>query len=433
MKVVDSPNIMISASVLIVGAGPAGLAAAAAAAQHAKSILIIDENCEAGGQIWRRDVKKHHPQAWNIYSGLLNQSHIQFLFGTRIIAVVDKNSLLVETPDGAKRVDWEKLILCSGARELLLPFPGWTLPGVTGAGGLQALIKSGADLKGKRVVIAGTGPLLLSVAASVKQARGEVVVIAECRSFIDLLKFTLALFATHRKKFWQAIGLMWKIKPWHYRHSAKVTEAHGEQELQSVTLSHSGRHTQIACDLIACGYGLRANLELAELLQCQIQNGAVVVDHVQSTSRTDVWAAGEITGIGGVDKSLIEGRIAGYSAVSISIDEADNVQRKQAVAFAALLQLAFPIDASLRALCKPDTLVCRCEDVTAKELENFSDCRTAKLMTRVGMGACQGRICGAACQFLYGWETPDARQPVFPAKAASLALLADTPFDRKSE
>ncbi|MFC5397691.1 NAD(P)/FAD-dependent oxidoreductase [Undibacterium jejuense] len=428
MKVRDGGTKEIFASLLIIGAGPAGLAAALAAAHHAKSVVIIDENAEAGGQIWRHDSQQVHSPAAQLKAKLLTYPHVQFVFGARVIAMVEQCCLLIETSEGAQQLRWEKLILCNGARELLLPFPGWTLPGVTGAGGLQAMIKSGADVKGKRVVIAGTGPLLLSVAASVKKAQGHIVAIVEQRSAKELLGFSRQLFSAHRSKFWQALGLISIINPLRYRHSAVVTAAHGDRQLHAVTLVQAGKQEEISCDLLACGFGLRANVELAELLQCQVQDGLVVVDAQQRTSRENIWAAGEITGIGGVEKALIEGRIAGLSATNDVVTAVDALHREDAYSFATLLNQTFSVDTSLRKLCKPDTLVCRCEDVAAQDLAPFTDWRTAKLMTRAGMGACQGRICGAACQFLYEWDTPEARQPVFPAKAASLALLAEKKF-----
>ena len=425
MKVRDTSVRQINTSLLIIGAGPAGLAAALAAADQVNSIIILDENSEAGGQIWRGDSAQSHSPVTQLRTTLSAYPHVQFIFSTRVIAFVEDQCLLIETPVGAQQLRWEKLVLCTGARELLLPFSGWTLPGVTGAGGLQALIKSGANLKGKRVVIAGTGPLLLSVAASVIKAQGHLVAIIEQRSAKDLLGFSRQLFSVHRPKFWQAMSLFRLINPLRYRHSAVVTVAHGDRQLRAVTVVQSGKQEEISCDLLACGFGLRANVELAELLQCQIQDGTVVVDAQQRTNRKNIWAAGEITGIGGVEKALIEGRIAGLAVTTRIAKEVDLAQRQHAYSFAKLLQQTFSVDTRLRKLCKPDTLVCRCEDVAARDLAPLTDWRTAKLMTRAGMGACQGRICGAACQFLYGWDTPEARQPVFPAKAASLALLAE--------
>lgn len=429
MSVADRICDEIVASVLIVGAGPAGLAAAAAAAPNAKNVLILDENSEAGGQIWRRGVDPSNTQGWALYSQLVAQPHVQWLSGSRIIAVIANNRLLVETPDGPRIIQWQKMILCTGARELILPFPGWTLPGVTGAGGLQALIKSGANLKGRRVVIAGTGPLLLSVAASVKQAQGKVVAVVEYRSAAALRQFFYALLSGHQQKLWQAVGLLWAMKPWRYRLSSVVSAAQGISEVTSVIIQKGDKSEEIACDLLACGFGLRTNLELATLLRCQLRDGAIAVDEQQRTSQQNIWAAGEVTGIGGVDKALIEGRIAGLDATGYRATDKEAKLREKAWMFTGTLQKTFNLDVRLRQLCQADTLVCRCEDVPARELEKFADWRTAKLMTRVGMGACQGRICGVACEFLYDWQTPEARQPVFPAKASSLALLADLPPD----
>ena len=414
-----------STDLLIIGAGPAGLAAALAAARDTSSITIIDENQAAGGQIWRGGPGKwRDSRAQQLWQQLATQQHVRLVYGVRIIAATDSHEFLLETPDGAQKLRWNKLILCSGARELLLPFPGWTLPGVTGAGGLQALIKGGMPVAGRRVVIAGSGPLLLAVADTVRRAGGEVLTIAENKGSMELLDFFANLLTAHRGKLKQALQLFWGLKTVYYRHAATVLKAHGDHRLRSVSISHKGRQVELECDLLACGFGLLPNLEIASLLACAIENGSVQVDAAQRASRPDVWAAGEACGIGGVDKALAEGRIAGLAASGQSLTESDLSARTEARRFASLLNTRFALDPGLRNLPKPDTLVCRCEDVSARQLTRHTDWRTAKLMTRAGMGACQGRICGGACQFLYNWEAPGLRQPVFPTKTSTLAALS---------
>jgi len=414
-----------STDILIIGSGPAGLAAALAAAELSSTVTVIDENPAPGGQIWRggpgawRDKRAH--ELWQALANCLN---VRIQYGVRIVATPADKEFLLETADGAQKLSWNKLIICSGARELLLPFPGWTLPGVTGAGGLQALIKGGMPVNGKRVAVAGSGPLLLAVAETVIRAGGQVVSIIETKSSQNLIKFFLALLKSHRGKLVQSLKLFWQLKRVRYRHDARVVKAHGEQRLLGISLEHGNKKIDLSCDLLACGFGLLTNLEIGILLGCEIKDGSIVVDDNQASTRADVWVAGEACGIGGVDKALAEGHIAGLAAIGQVAKQDDIARRTRARHFADLLKKSFATDDGLRKLCKSDTLVCRCEDVSARQLREHSDWRTAKLMTRAGMGACQGRICGAACQFMFGWDAPGLRQPVFPTKTSTLAALS---------
>ncbi|MFZ6756415.1 FAD-dependent oxidoreductase [Undibacterium sp. Ji50W] len=413
-----------STDVLIVGAGPAGLAAALAATAQAGMVTVIDENPAPGGQIWRGGSGQwRDSRAQALWDTLSQRANLRMVYGARIVARASEQEFLLETVDGAQKIRWQKLILCTGARELLLPFPGWTLPGVTGAGGLQALIKGGMPVNGKRVVIAGSGPLLLAVADTARRAGAKVIAIAEHRSTAELMRFLLTLLRQHRGKFLQAVKLFWHLKQIAYRHDARVIKANGEHQLSSVSLQHGSKILDLPCDFLACGFGLLPNLELGSLLACEFKDGSIQVDAQQASSQPAIWAAGEACGIGGVDKALAEGHIAGLAATGQAINAEALAMRDQARVFAALLNSSFATDEKWRHLCQPDTLVCRCEDVSAQQLALHGDWRSAKLMTRAGMGACQGRICGAACQFLFGWQAPDMRQPVFPVRVSTLAAM----------
>ncbi|MDQ1818121.1 FAD/NAD(P)-binding oxidoreductase [Massilia sp. CCM 9210] len=413
----------MSAPVIVLGAGPAGLAAAEAASASGQSVLLIDENSAPGGQIWRGG-----PQRWRderasrLWEALRARAHVTLLAGARVVAPAGPRALLLETADGALTQPWEKVIVCSGARELLLPFPGWTLPGVTGAGGLQALIKGGMPVAGKRVVVAGTGPLLLAVAATVREHGGEVVALLEHRASADLARFAARLALSHHGKLLQSLQLAARLRGVPYLRGASVLAAEGSGRIERVLLRQRGRDKAIDCDFLACGFGLTPSLELAALFGCAVEQGRVGVDGTQRTSVQGVWAAGESTGIGGVDKALAEGRIAGLDAVGGAPHARDLRARGTAQAFGALLAQSFAPLPSLRAMCTGSTIVCRCEDVLAADLAPHTGWRSAKLQTRAGMGPCQGRVCGSACSFLYGWEAPGLRQPVFPASAATLAL-----------
>jgi NADPH-dependent 2,4-dienoyl-CoA reductase/sulfur reductase-like enzyme len=419
---------------LIVGAGPAGMAAALAAANSGQQITIIDENPAVGGQIWRGG---SDPAARAMWSTLQRCANVRFMGGARVVASAGAHTGTGESPhvgngatprtlllDGGTMLAWQRLILCTGARELLLPFPGWTLPGVTGAGGLQALIKGGMPISGKHVVVAGTGPLLLAVADTVRRQGGQVAAIIEQRSTRQLAGFARQLALSHRGKLLQAARLMAGLAGIPYRHDATVTQAHGDTRLHSVTVVSQGQASHIDCDFLACGYGLLPNLELATMLGCHTDHGRALVDESQASSDPAIWAAGESTGIGGVDKALAEGRIAGLCASGQQPSSADVLTRTRAAAFGTLLACSFPLAPALRELCCPGTIVCRCEDVRSGQLAVHADWRSAKLQTRVGMGPCQGRVCGAACQFLYGWQGGSMRQPIFPTSAATLAECA---------
>ena len=151
----------VKLDIVIVGAGPAGLAAARSAAQSGAAVALVDDNPRAGGQIWRGGPQHSTHQAKELWDELQQMTKVQWFMQSRVVGAAGAAQLLLETPQQTFTLAYRKLILATGARERLLPFPGWTLPGVTGAGGLQALVKGGYPVQGKRVVVAGSGPLLL--------------------------------------------------------------------------------------------------------------------------------------------------------------------------------------------------------------------------------------------------------------------------------
>ena len=148
---------------LIVGAGPAGLAAAYRAANVGLRVAVVDDNPHAGGQIWRGEQNKPGSRDAQIWFERIRSANIRFLPGARIFQQTQPGQLLAETSSGITELSYTNLILATGARERFLPFPGWTLPNVMGAGGLQALVKTGLSIAGKRIVVAGSGPLLLAL------------------------------------------------------------------------------------------------------------------------------------------------------------------------------------------------------------------------------------------------------------------------------
>ncbi|EMH4032967.1 pyridine nucleotide-disulfide oxidoreductase [Klebsiella oxytoca] len=406
--------------VLIVGAGPAGMAAALAAAESGGQVRMIDDNPHPGGQIWRDGPQIALSETANRYrQAIATRENIALQSGCKLVAQCGAGRLAYEDAEGCGVIRYQKLILCNGARELLLPFPGWTLPGVTGAGGLQAQIKQGLTIHGERVVIAGSGPLLLAVANSVKQAGGEVVLVAEQAPLWRLAAFAGGLWRWPAK-LRQAFSLISR----RYCAGSRVPAALGQERLTSVRVNSGGKERTIACDRLACGFGLVANIELAMLLGCRIEQDAVAVDHWQQTSQAHIYAAGECTGIGGSELALIEGAIAGYAAIGQK-SKADSLaaQRRQWRRFATAVASTFALDERLSSLANPQTLLCRCEDVTLEQVRHQPDWNTAKLSSRCGMGACQGKICATAARQLLGWPLSPPRVPLTPVRAETLVAL----------
>jgi NADPH-dependent 2,4-dienoyl-CoA reductase/sulfur reductase-like enzyme len=411
--------------ILVVGAGPAGIAAACSASSAAK-VGLVDDNPTPGGQIWRGG----RPPTGDRLANWLNrlaEVKIERILGTQLVSAPEPNVLLAERNGTAVELHYDKLILATGARERFLPFPGWTLPNVVGAGGLQALLKAGLPVEGKRVVVAGSGPLLLSVAAYAQQRGAKVAVVAEQAAGLRVAAFGMQLLWLSPGKLSQGLGYRWLLRSARYLTGCWTTAAHGSTMIEAVTLQAGGRTWTEPCDILACGFGLVPNLELPSLLGCHIHDQAVVVNSRQESSIANVYCAGEITGVGGAELAVVEGQIAGLSAVG-KTNEASRyyAARSRGRRFAAILNRAFRLRDELRNLPDDDTFVCRCEDVTYKRLQGFSSWRTAKLHSRCGMGPCQGRVCGGAVEFLFGWKNESVRPPLLPASVGTLAYREET-------
>lgn len=416
--------------VLVVGAGPAGLAAARAAASHGARVGLIDAQARPGGQVWRHDIRRTAPRAARQAMAAL--ARVEWLARHSVVAA-EPQALRVEQPDGARLFRYDALVLATGARELLLPFPGWTLPGVTGAGGLQALAKQGWPVAGKRVLVSGSGPLLLAAAASLRAHGAQLLGIHEQAPTATVHAFARQLLHWPARAA-QAIGLRARLAGVAYRCGSFVRRADGDGHLQSVEVEGPDGVQRIECDLLATGYGLVPNIELAHLLGCALDaHGAharVQVDALSRTSVAGIHAAGELCGIGGLAAARIEGAIAGHMAAgNQAAASALLPARSKARRFAELLAAHFALDPRLYALATPRTTICRCEDVSLAELDGHADARDAKLATRCGMGACQGRICGSALAELGRFPRSGFRPPLFPARLATLAEAFPSPSD----
>lgn len=417
------PNLTPSwdADVVVIGAGPAGLAAACAAAERRKRVLVLDDNVESGGQIWRRDASK--PAAtWRARAADLG---VTMQASTTVVGPQGERALLAVKGDAACIVRYEALVLATGAVERFVPFPGWTLPRVFGAGGAQALAKAGLAVDGARVVVVGSGPLLLAVAHSWAARGARVLAVIEQAPRARVHGFALGLLR-RPSKLAQAAVLRARLARVPFRHGHWPTRVEAQGDALRLRVSDGQREVEFAADFIACGFGLAPEVRLAAVLGCRIDDGAVVVDEDQRTSVPHVFCAGESTGVGGVDKALLEGACAGAGAAGDrSVGASSTRARARERRFAADLARAFALRAELRSLAEPTTIVCRCEDVTRAELRASSTWRDAKLQTRIGMGPCQGRVCGAAAGFVCGYTVADARPPVFNVPLATLTAAAN--------
>lgn len=411
---------------VVVGAGPAGLAAAVAAASGSRSVAVIDDNPRAGGQIWRQGANAKEPAALSaMLDGLIRNPNVTFYQATRVSVLEGAHAIVVDSAQyGGISISFARLVIATGARERLLPFDGWTLPGVTGAGGLQALIKGGVPVRGERVILAGSGPLLVAALSTARSAGAHVLAVVEQASSHAVLRFGLSLSATP-SKLGQAVRLTRGFAGTRYWTDSVVTRALGNERVEGAVIRRRGRDVTLECDRIAIGYGLVPNVSLAQMAGCALARGAVVVDDRQRTSVRDVWAAGECTGIGGMELARAEGKIAGLSATDQTVPASLVREREHWRRFARRVADVFELGAQARTRPSAETIVCRCEDVAFGDVSAYTNWRDAKLHTRCGMGPCQGRVCGAALETYFGWDAAPPRPPLMPTRIGALIEARD--------
>lgn len=413
--------------VLVVGAGPAGLAAALAAAHGGAQVLLLDRQAAPGGQIWRGVPPDERSPAGERLRAVRENPRIHVLSGAEVAWVEPyPRTVVVSTPAGPLRLVPQKIILASGAGELFLPFPGWTLPGVVGAGALQAMVKSGLEVRGRSIVLAGSGPLLLAVAATLHRKGARVLAVAEQAPLASVAHFGWHLGwppagwrgpRGKRQQLAEIAPAFLKTPYWADTYPLRVLEQGGKK---LVTLSRRGQQVRLPCDLLAVGFGLQPDTRLAQMLGCELQQGAVKVGAWNQTSVPGVYAAGEVTGVGGVEKALAEGRWAGYAATGQVERLRGKTPTERYQATVRVIREAFTLRPALRRLPAPDTIICRCEDVRHAELSACHGWAAAKLHTRCGRGTCQGRVCGPATEALYGWAFESVRPPLTPVPIAAL-------------
>ncbi|MCA9323415.1 MAG: FAD-dependent oxidoreductase [Planctomycetes bacterium] len=417
------PSADLDFDVLVVGAGPGGLAASHALAAGGRRVGLVDAGRGPGGQIDR-------PRAGQ--PPVRGGDGITVLARTEVVAARSATELLVDGPEGPRLLCAPHLVLATGARERYMPFPGWTLPGVFGVGGLQALAKDGYPLAGKRILVAGSGPLLLAAAAFFRKEGAEVAGILEQTPRAKWLGFAAGLALRQPSRAMQALGLRRATGAVPYQLDAWVTSARAGGAGLDVRAVVNGSERRFDCDHLACAFGLVPESALAQGLGCEVDAGhQVVVDENQASTVAGVYAVGEITGIGGKPKAILEGEVA--AAAILGRRGSPGLRRRltRERRFAERLDRAFALRNELRKLPQDDTIVCRCEDQRLGQAMPFGSWRAAKIHARFGMGACQGRICGPALEYLCGWSADGARPPIMATTLDVLAYAMDR--SRKDE
>ncbi len=432
---------------LIIGAGPAGMAAADIVADYDIDITVVDEQARAGGQIYRQPPEKFTVSHW--LSGRLHREGKALL---RKIAVNDKIHWRMQTTvlgifqsadadspyryraalsslGGSCQLEAKCILIAPGCHDMPVIFPGWNTPGVMAAGGIQAFVKSQQLLPGKRFLFAGTHPLQLVVADQIVQAGGDVAGVIFAQTFsrvFTLLKKPLVLIR-HFNKFLYIALTLWRL----YRAGVPVTfgktvsAAKGTDALESVritTLHADGKilkdsSTEVECDRLGLCFSFLASSELAR--QCGANSywsstaGGWLIHHDEwmQSNVPGIYVAGEITGVAGAEVAMEEGRLAGFGiAGSLGVLDSEHAEHAALSArrklkglqpFADLLkELSYPGQNLLRQMSDDESTLCKCEEITVGEFKRClrenryaSSANAAKLVARTGMGLCQGRYC----------------------------------------
>lgn len=427
-----------SVDIAVLGAGPAGLAAAVAAHRGGRRVALVDSASRAGGQYWRhRTGAEPADRAWS----RLRDTAVDFRPGHGIWHV-ERAADGFTTHTTAGEIRSETVIVATGAFDRQLPFPGWTLPGVFTAGGAQALLKGHGVLVGDRVVVAGTGPFLFPVATAVAGAGARVLGVFEAGSPLGFARHPAAVLR-NADKLAEATGYARALRrhriPLHIK--TTVVAAHGADRVRAVTVARldrawrvvPGSERELECDAVAVGYGFTPQLEIPLQLGCDTHldadgSLAATADDRQRASVPGVYLAGEVCGVGGAQLSVVEGEVAGRHA-SGAVPDARLLRRRAALrSFATAMHHTYPIRPGWTSWLTDDTVVCRCEEVPYHTVRNSivdlgaTDPRAVKLLARPGMGLCQGRVCGFATACLV------ARLRGRPVTAADLLGLASRPI-----
>jgi thioredoxin reductase len=455
----------------IVGAGPAGLSAAVTAADAGCRVVLLDAAERIGGQYHRHApaslgadvaVGKAFGRLRARLAAHVDAGRVDHRPGHAVWSLVREDRFELHALKGERErtgvsVRARAVLVATGAHDRHVPFPGWTLPGVVAVGGAQALYKGARVAVGRRVVVAGTGPFLLPVAAGLLAAGVDVVAVVEAndpRAYARAPRAVAGALHKLPEAAGYALTLARHRVPYLTRHA--VVAAHGSSRLEGVTVSRlhdgwtpvAGTGRTLVCDALAVGYGFTAQLELLLGLGCESAPGpdgglAVTVDREQRTSVEGLYAAGEATGVGGADLAAAEGVLAGAAAAR-SLGHAPvpgraavrrlEARRRRLRRFAQLLHAVHPVRDGWTSWVDDSTLVCRCEEVDvgtvrrAVDEHGAADPRTVKLLARPGMGWCQGRICGTATATLTAGLSGRATTSQDAVAAATRTLAQPVPL-----
>ena len=419
---------------LIIGLGPAGMAAAMELAKQGVQVAVVDENPEPGGQIYRQPpsdfvFEDESPLGIRHWVGqdIIRQFNrlrdkITVFCETMAWGFFEGTTMALEHNGCIDVAEFDKLILCEGAMERSIPFPGWTLPGIMTAGGLQKMVKYQRLLPGKRFLLSGASPLQLSVAASLVREGAEIVALCEATRIKDALKLVPEIIR-QKGLFKEAISYLFPVlknsvptfRPY------SVVSASGDTRVREATIARlnenwapiPGTEKSLQVDTISLGYGFLPLARLARLCGCDhvydpvLKSWKPKTDTFMRTSVANIYAAGDSSGADGADLAEVEGRIAGVHVAKelgkMSVDESDRrldllfQARKGSKRYSNLVNQIFSPRSGLFTIMQDDTIVCRCEHITAQEVsagieKGFRNINEIK-RTRVCMGPCQGRMC----------------------------------------
>ncbi len=412
---------------LIVGAGPAGLAAAQTALDHGIAAMLLDEQPGAGGQIYRgvaaADAARRALLGPDYAEGaallpVLARDGLRYRPGACVWQVTPDRTVLFTQEGEARAVQAERIVLATGALERPMPFPGWTLPGVMTCGAAQILLKSAGLVAAERVVLAGSGPLLLLVASQLLAAGAEIAAIVETtprRNIAAALRhLPLALRAPEylRKGLAMTAALRRAGIPWH--RGATGLRGLGEGRIEALRFAAGGAAREVPCELLLLHQGVVPNVQMSRALELAHDWDAAqrawrpCADPRGGTALPGIAVAGDCAGIVGANGSALQGRLAALQA-AFGLGALDEAARDRIAApLTRALRRERAVRPFLDRLFRPapefldppdETVVCRCEAVTAGAIRGLVriGCRgpnQMKAYSRAGMGPCQGRVCG---------------------------------------
>lgn len=413
----------MSSQVVIVGAGPAGIRAAQTLLAHGIKPCLIDESPRGGGQIYRRQPANFKRSAQQLYGFEAKKAEAVHRTIDELASQIDyrpetlvwnaENDQLDTLSNGRSSiVEYSNIIVATGATDRILPVPGWTLPGVYSLGAAQIALKYQGCAIGERVAFCGSGPLLYLVAYQYAKAGAKVVAVLDSAPFSAQVRALPALLgqpATLAKGMYYRSWLTAHGIPVHQ--GATLERIDGEQRVSAITWGNGQR---LACDAVAFAHALRSETQLADLLSCDFHwselNRAWLPtrDRAGRGSVAGVYLAGDGAGIMGADAAEMAGERAALALLEdrgVRVDGARSGQLEQTLAgierFRHGLETAFPFPADWAAKAPDELILCRCEEVSVGEVravvdEGHWEINRVKAHCRVGMGRCQGRMCGSA-------------------------------------